>query len=436
MKDKLAVNGGKPIVSKKMIEFAWPIITESDKTAVSKVMDAAQKGVPLWGISPPQIDMLQKEWAKYLNRKYCIFTNSGTSSLHMAVAAAGIGPGDEVITSAYTYIASATCVLHHNGIPVFVDIDPETALIDTSLIEEKITSRTKAIIPVHIHGLPADMDKIMKIARKHNLIVIEDACQSPGAVYKGKKAGSIGDMAAFSLNGCKQLTCGEGGFFVTDNSNWNETADMVRCFGEKVKKVGKRDYNAYGMGWMYRSTELNAALGRSQLKRLDKYMLHRIKNCEYLTKELGKIEGVLPPVVPPDRSHMYWAYAVRIKGDRLGLKIPNGEFRKKVMLALSAEGVPVGQWQTRPVPGQLLFQQKQGYGKGCPWNCKYAGKVDYNVKKYPNTNQFIDEYLTIGSPNPPTIAKLSGLELMERYVEAFRKVFRNIDEVLKVKINN
>ena len=178
MSKNLAVNDGKPTVATDH-KIRWPVITEEDKQAVMEVLNSGN----LWGPYATNCKGLEAEFAAYLGTKYCIAFNSGTAALHAAVRAAGVGPGDEVITSAYSFMASAVAVLHSNGIPVFVDIDPKTHNIDPSKIEEKITERTKAIIPVHIEGIPADLDEIMRIAKKHDLVVIEDAAHAFGSVY-------------------------------------------------------------------------------------------------------------------------------------------------------------------------------------------------------------------------------------------------------------
>ena len=220
------------------------VLGKSYRTRVSEFSER------LFGPYAPEVSALQEEFANYIGTKYCIATNSGTAALHMGIAAAGIGPGDEVITSAFSFLASATCILHHNGIPVFVDIDPKTYNIDVNKIEEKITEKTKAIIPVHIHGLPCEIDEVLEIAKKYNLVVIEDACQSHGATYKGKKTGNFGEMATYSLNSTKNLPGGEGGLFVTNNEELRAKANMTRMFGEFVKEGEGRSYKAYTMGWI------------------------------------------------------------------------------------------------------------------------------------------------------------------------------------------
>lgn len=424
MDSKLAIKGGEKTVPDGL-QIKWPIITDEDKKAVIKTLDEDI----LHGPYVPEVRALEKDFADYIGTEYCIATNSGTAALHMAIAAAGIGPGDEVITSAFTFLSSATAVLHHNAIPVFVDIDPETFNIDPKKIEEKITPRTKAIIPVHIHGLPADMDKINQIARKHDLIVIEDACQAPGASYQKKKVGNFGDMAAFSLNVTKNLPGIEGGLLVTNNEEYRNNANMVRMFGEDIKQGEVREYNAYGMGWMYRTFGMPAAFARRKLKELDHYNENAQKNAEFLSKALSEIEGIITPRVPEDRTSIYHKYRIRFDVSRFGADMSISEFRDKVMKALKAEGVDVALWQTRPVPAQSLFQIKEGYGKGCPWSCPFYGNdITYDAADYPETTRLLNDSLVICSEAYPIYAQ--KMQLMEHYAKAFHKVFSNIGEVL------
>jgi len=422
---RLTIANGQKVVPEKL-KVKWPVITKEDKAAVMKVLDREV----MWGAYAPEVVGLQEDFARYIGSEYCIAVNSGTAALHMAVAAAGIGPGDEVITSAFSFLASAIAVMHHNAVPVFVDIEPKTYNIDFKKIEEKITERTRAIIPVHIHGLPCDMDEILKIARKHNLVVIEDAAQAHGSTYKDKKAGSIGDMAIFSLNSTKNLPGGEGGLFVTNSEEYRGKANMVRVFGEYLRPNEGRKYMAYSMGWNYRTQELPAAFARSQLRRLDKYNAIAQRNGEYLSRQLRGIKGVTPPYVSQDRTTIYHKYRVRLNPSELGANVSGIKFRDAVMEALQAEGVDTVLWQTAPIPGQPLFQLKQGYGKGCPWNCThYKGKVSYDVNDYPETVELLENSLVICSEPHPIYVQ--PLELMKYYVEAFHKVFGNIDKVLQ-----
>ena len=293
MGKRLAVhNGGKTVRQESKIR--WPVITAEDKQAVMGVLDSGT----LWGPYAENCKGLELEFAAYVGSKYCIAFNSGTAALHAALRAAEVGPGAEVITSAYSFLASAVAVLHSNGIPVFVDIDPKTHNIDPAKIEEKITASTKAIVPVHIEGIPAEMDEVMRIAKKHDLVVIEDAAEAHGTRYKGQDIGTIGDMAIFSLNSTKNLPGGEGGLMVTDNAEYRGRANMVRMFGEYMTEGEGRSYVAYTLGWNYRTQEMPAAFARSQLHRLDGNNENSRKNGEYLSRELAKIKGLEPPYIP------------------------------------------------------------------------------------------------------------------------------------------
>ena len=315
MRAKLAIGGGTPILKREDYRN-WPVMTDDDRRLVNEVLDS---GI-VAGATGPQAMALQKEWAEFIGAKHCLTTCSGTAALHMALAAAGVEPGDEVLVPAYTFLASASCVLHQMAIPVFVDIEPRTYTIDPAKIEAAITERTKAIIPVHIQGCPADMDPILEIARRHQLHVIEDACQAHGAMYKGRMCGTMGVAGAFSLNNLKNLCGGEGGLFVTNDDDILKKGDLVRYFGDECDEATLRQkYNASILGYMYRNQELPAALARGQLRHLDELNATRIGNAEYLTRELGKIPGVIPPCCPPDCKHVYWFYAVRFDPQAAGI---------------------------------------------------------------------------------------------------------------------
>src|SRR5262245_18879456 len=204
----LALHGGDPVVPPGAIEERWPLVTEGDVEAVAETL---RSGNLSW-INNTAVPALERAWADYVGTRFCIALNSGTAALHAAVAAAGVEPGDEVLVPALTFLASASAVIHHQGLPVFVDVDPRTYNLDPGELAAKITGRTRAIVVVHLHGLPADMDPILEIARRRGIKVIEDVAQAPGATYKGRKTGALGDLAAFSIMAGKNLpTAGEGG---------------------------------------------------------------------------------------------------------------------------------------------------------------------------------------------------------------------------------
>ena len=424
MSEQLAIAGGTPVLQRSDYQN-WPIIGEDDRRLINEVLDS---GVVAGGTAP-QVAALESEWTAYVGARHCLTTSSGTAALHMALAAVDVGPGDEVITSAFTFLASASCALHQNAIPVFVDIDPRTYNMDPAKLEAAINERTKAIIPVHIQGLPADMDLIMEIARKHGLYVIEDACQAHGAEYGGRKVGSIGDVGTFSLNNFKNLCGGEGGLFTTDDEMYLKKGLLLRCFGDEIDEVShRRIYNASILGYMYRNQELPAALARAQLMHLDERNAVRIANANYLTQELGKIPGVIPPYCPPECKHVYFMYNVRFDPQAAGVDCERRRFRIAVEKALFREGMLVGQWQTMPVPAQDIFQSKLGYGRSSyPWAVNEANGIqyDYSVEAYPVVRMLCDTYTIVHGIHAP-----NGLDLMKRFIEAFHKVFGNLDQAL------
>jgi dTDP-4-amino-4,6-dideoxygalactose transaminase len=427
MKGKLAIHGGPRTVPEGLAR-TWPEITAEDKAAVLAVLD---RGI-LSGVHGPEATGLEREWAAFSGSRYALSFSSGTAALHTALFAAGVGPGDEVITSAFSFSGSFHPILQQNAIPIFVDVDPRTYNIDAARIEAKITDRTKVLMPVHIHGLPADMDEILALGQKHGLTVLEDACQAHGATYKGRMAGTLGAMGCFSLNVTKNLSGGEGGFLITDEEALAERARTFRTFGEKVglEKEKIRPYYSYTIGWNYRTQELPAAFARSQLKRLPAYNQIGQRNGAYLSEQLGKLQGLIPPYVPPDRTSIYHKYRIRFDPEVLGVQMPATEFRNRLLAALEAEGVAITVWHVTPLTSFPIFQRlDEGYGKGCPWSCPYYGReIRYDPADYPQAQRLLDTSLVVNDePHPIFIQELA---VMEAYVAAFRKVWEHLDELL------
>jgi len=414
--EQLALSGGSPVVPKGTIVERWPLVEEED---IAAVVDTLRSGRLSW-INNDAVPALEKAWAEYIGSRHCIALNSGTAALHAAVAAAGVQPGDEVLVPALTFLASATAVIHHQGLPVFVDVDPRTFTLDPAKLEERITERTKAVIVVHLHGLPADMDPILEIARRRGLKVIEDTCQAPGALYKGRKAGSIGDMAAYSIMAGKNLpTAGEGGLFTTDDPRLCEAADMVKMFGEKVRPDEVREYNALTLGWNYRFSSILAAFTLSQLARLDGYTARVQEGARRLARGLEEIPGLLPPHVPEDRTHVYHHFRFRLDPAAAGVDLPVGVFRKAVQDAMEAEGVPLIEYQNRPIPGQTLFAEKL-------WSRSPRGRdIDYDMHEYPQTLDVIRGSLLVG--HRLCMASFMEPRNIDLYLEAFQKVFSRLD---------
>jgi len=427
MKGTLAIHGGPKAVPDGL-KKAWPEITQEDKDAVLAVLERSI----LSGVHGPEATGLEEEWARFTGSRHVLTFNSGTAAIHSALFAAGVGPGDEVITSAFSFSGSFHPILQQNAIPIFVDIDPRTYNIDAAQIEAKISDRTKVLMPVHIHGLPADLDEVRALADKYHLVLIEDACQAHGATYKGRQAGTIGDMGCFSLNVTKNLSGGEGGFLNTGDEAFAERARMIRTFGEQVGKEKEkiRPYYSYTIGWNYRTQELPAAFARSQLRRMPHYNAIGQRNGAYLTQELSRIPGVIPPYVPPDRTSIYHKYRIRFDPKVLGVKGPVTEFRNRLIDALQAEGVECSVWHVTPMTSFPIFQRlDEGYGKGCPWSCPYYGReIHYNPADYPEALRLMDESLVINTEPYPIF--IQDLELMQHYAAATRKVFDHLDTLV------
>jgi dTDP-4-amino-4,6-dideoxygalactose transaminase len=374
----------------------------------------------------PNCTAFQEEFAEWNGNRHAITTNSGTAALHMCVAACDCGAGDQVILPAYSWSSSATCVLQHNAIPVFVDIDFDTMNIDVGKIEAAITPKTKAIIVVHLHGLPVEMEPVLAVAKRHGLKVIEDACQAHGARYKGRKVGTWGDCAAFSFNQNKSLCSGEGGMYVTDDKEMLKKAQTLWSFGETRTPSQSRDYHVYAMGWMYRNNDLTAAFGRAQLTKLGGYLERQKANALCLAEDLQHVPGLILPKELPDRcAHNWYNYVIRFDMQALGHRHDARAFRSKIVDALNAEGVPNGYWQRFILPAMTVFQAKNGYGGGCPWECPCAVPVDYSLDQYPVAQEHCDTHTCISmalrSPNGPDVAR--------RMAQGIRKVIENIDQL-------
>ncbi len=325
------------------VSIASPIIEDEEINAVIEVM---KSGMIAQG---PKVIEFEEKFAEYVGAKYGIATNSGTSALHVALLAAGIGEGDEVITTPFTFAATGNSVLYTGAKPVFVDIDPETFTIDPTKIEEAITEKTKAIMPVQLYGQSADMDAIMEIAKKHDLIVIEDAAQAHGASYKGDKVGVLGDMACFSFYPTKNMTTSEGGMITTNNKEFAENAKVFRAHGSAVK------YHHDVLGYNFRMTDIGAAIGIEQLKKIDSFNDKRIANAAYLNEGLVDVEGVETPVVKEDYKHVYHQYTI---------KIADGK-RDQFLDYLLENGIGTGVYYPIPLYKQVLYTE-MGYDQSLP----------------------------------------------------------------------
>lgn len=431
----LAIAGGSPLVQGDM-HVRWPVIGPADREAVLRVLD---RGV-LSGPFAPEVQALEKEWAAYVGARYCLATNSGTAAIHVALAAANLGPGDEVIVPAFTFVATALAVLHQGAVPIFVDIEPRTLGMDPRLVEAAITPRTRAVMPVHIHGTPCEIDAIADLCRRHDLLLIEDACQAHGSTHRGKKLGTIGAMGCFSIQSSKSLAAGEGGLFVTDDEELWVRANRMRMFGENFKPGdeagyrieraldGNRAYDSLGMGWMYRTNELTASIARAQLRRLDEFNANARRNAAYLSERLGALPGVTPPILNEGDESCFHKYRVRLDGTKVGVDAPARRVRDAVRAALNAEGLDAQLWQSQPVPGQGLFRHKNGLG-GRPFPWDPAVPVNYELSQYPETIRLLDGSLCLFSHTCPIAPQ--PLSLVEAYADAFTSVWERLPEVLE-----
>lgn len=296
--------------------------------AIGKVLDSCQFALG------SEVKAFEEEFAAYVSSPLGVGVNTGTSALHLALLAAGVGPGDEVITVPFTFVATVAAIRYAGALPRFVDIDPVTFTMDPAKVEAAITPKTKAIIPVHLYGQMADMDPIMEIARRRKLVVIEDAAQAHGAEYKGRRAGSIGDMGCFSFYPGKNLgACGEGGMVVSANAEYVRTLRMLRDWGQEVK------YQHVLKGYNYRLEGIQGAVLRVKLRHLEKWTEARRANARLYAKHLAGAGAGLP-VEAPQRRHVYHIYGVRV---------PN---RDAFLKAMTDAGVGVGIHY--PIPIHLL----------------------------------------------------------------------------------
>ncbi|CAN7181521.1 UDP-4-amino-4,6-dideoxy-N-acetyl-beta-L-altrosamine transaminase [Rossellomorea sp. LjRoot5] len=310
----------------------------------------------------PAVSEFEEAVANYVGSKYAVAFSNGTAALHGACFAAGISNGDEVITTPLTFAASANCVLYQGGVPVFADIDPHTYNIDPEVIERKITSKTKAIIPVDFTGQPVNLEKIKEIADKNNLVVIEDAAHALGATYKGEKVGSISDMTMFSFHPVKHITSGEGGIITTDNKEYRDKLVQFRSHGitrdadKLVENHGPWYYEMQFLGYNYRMTDIQAALGKSQLMKLDKFVELRKTMIEKYNDSFKELPQVKIPYQDANGSSSWHLYILRFDTSKLKAD------RKEIFEALQKQNIGVN---VHYLPVHLLpYYKELGYEKG------------------------------------------------------------------------
>ena len=317
-----------------MIPINAPQIGREEIEVVVKVL---KSGLLTHGLGMgPMVTEFEAAFAKFVKAKKAVAVNTGTAALHLSIAGIGIKPGDEVILPSFTFVATAEIVVMAGAKPVFVDINPETYNISPKEVEKAVTKKTKAIIPVDLYGLSADMQQIRGIADEHGLMIIEDAAQAHGATYKGKPAGAFADLACWSFYASKNMTTGEGGMITTNDTKLAEKLQFMRNHGEKEK------YKSLMLGYNYRMPEMQAAIGVVQLKRLPKFLAKRSENAKRLTEKLKKAKRLQLPKEPEGYKHSWYLYTVRMKGAKK-------EERDKIVEELKRKGIGAEVYYMHPV---------------------------------------------------------------------------------------
>jgi dTDP-4-amino-4,6-dideoxygalactose transaminase len=409
MLETLAIHGGRPVRTKPLP--TWPIFGREEEEALLHALHSGK-----WGrLNGSEVAGFERRFADYHQAKHAIAVVNGTVSLRVALLAAGIEAGDEVIVPPYTFFATASAVVEANATPVFADIDLETFNLDPRAVEAAITSRTKAIIPVHVGGLPVDMDAIAVIAQCHGLVVIEDAAHAHGAEYRGRRVGAIGQMGSFSFQSSKNLTSGEGGIILTND---DVLADRCRSIHNCGRLAGGLWYEHHVIGGNYRLSEFQGALLNAQFDRFDAQAETRERNGQYLAERLSAIPGVVPQMRDANCTrHGYHLFLFRV--DALVLGVPRDAF----LAALTAEGVPCCAGYGIPLYRQPLFA-----------NLAFGPYRGYQLSR-PTL-----DYCTVSCPNCEVICFAQGAWLehrlllglqedMDDIVAAFEKVYHHRKQI-------
>ncbi|RLI37130.1 DegT/DnrJ/EryC1/StrS family aminotransferase [Candidatus Bathyarchaeota archaeon] len=405
---KLALRGGEPVRRK---EFpSWPIYDERELEALRAVLESGK-----WGIGGERKAEFERRFAEYHGVRFGVAVVNGTAALEISLRAAGVPAGSKVLMPAYTFMATATASIYCNLIPKFVDIDPDTYTIDPKAMEESITGDEKAVIPVHIAGCPADMERITSIAERNGLVVVEDACQAWGAEWGGRRVGSFGDLSAFSFQSSKNITSGEGGIILTDDKELYEKAWSYHNCGRRMKGLW---YEHFIPGTNCRMTEFQAAILLVQLERLPEQTRIRNERAAYLTRKLSRIDGITPLKRPEKvTNHAYHLYIFRYDEEAFG-----GLPREVFIEALNAEGIPCSPGY-RPLYKLPAFQ-RLGEIPFIPR--ELVREMDYSKVRLPNTERACYKEAVWLRQNE----LLGSEEDMDDIVAAVEKIKDNVDELL------
>ena len=422
MQSELALHGGSPAIESPLSPYMS--IGREEKDAVQKVMQKGRLsefvGAPGKNfLGGPKVQEFERACELFFGTKHAISVNSWTSGLIAAVGATGVSPGEEVIVPTWTMTASATAVLHWNAIPVFVDISPDTYCLDVESVKAAISPKTRAIIAVDIFGQSADVAALMELANEHNLILISDTAQAPGAYHDGSFAGTKAHIGGISLNYHKHINTGEGGVLFTNDDRLADRMRLIRNHGEAViNSTSTRDLVNI-IGHNFRLGELEAAIGIEQLKKLPNIAAERRKIGERLLEDLAGLDGLRLPTVSPGNTHIFYIFGMTLEG------VAKEIGRDKIVEALKAEGLSglgEGYANIHLLP---LYQKKIAYGdKGFPWTATDS-KVSYARGLFPVAEKLHSESF-LGFLM--CLFQLTDGEL-EKVVRAFRKVWENLDQL-------
>ncbi|SHF56896.1 dTDP-4-amino-4,6-dideoxygalactose transaminase [Jatrophihabitans endophyticus] len=425
--DRLAALGGTPAVARRLRAAHWPVVTDLDRRAVLDVLDGQALVSDTNGETA--VSRLEDRWARFCEVPECVAVSNGTTALATALAALGIGPGDEVVVPSLSFVATALAPLHQMAVPVFADVDPVHFTLDPASVAEQITERTAAILPVHLHGRPADMDALGDLARTHGLAVVEDAAQAHGALWRGRRTGALGDAAAFSLQVTKNLpTCGEGGLITFADPATAAQARRIRQFGEDIDPGRERRYLSHRLGWNHKMNAVQAAFTLSQLDRFADYEAARQSQVTRFLDRIGELPGVLVPTAPAGGSHAW--HILRLRFDPAAAGLPGSAaagYRKALHRLLRAEGVPVSRYQLRSLPRQAAIADRVGFGAGYPWAAATAAEP---APRTAVADAIIEDSLTLQKRH---LAPDAGPAL-DAYADGFAKVFRNLDVVARMAL--
>jgi len=420
---ELAINGGSKLIN--YVFKRYNTIGSEEKEAATSVVESGilSDYLATWGEKVnggKKVQEFERACEKYFKVKHAITVNSWTSGLTTAIGALEIEPGDEIIVSPLTMSASATSILHWNAIPVFVDVEPDYFCLDPKKIEEKISSRTKAILAVDIYGQSADMDQINLIAQKNNLVVISDSAQAPGAVYKNKFTGTLADIGGYSLNRHKHIHTGEGGIIVTDNDHYADRMRLIRNHAESI--VEDKGHNSLSnmIGYNFRLGEIESAIAIEQLKKLPKFILKRQRVAEKLDEGLKDLIGLSIPKIRNGSNHIYYYYSLKIDVEKLNVS------RDLIIDSLLSEGVQglcKGYQNLHLLP---MYQKKIAYGSNhFPWELN-NNEINYNKGICPVAEKlYYENFMAI---------QLCLFDLSDRdiqlIIDAFHKVWNNLYELI------